>query len=356
MFNLQERISAFETLGRFMGQVSGKLPDEDLVKINEFFLEGMHEVIREAGLYNNWFSPENVHYAFSSWSEALGSDRLQKWVAGYPSDHFEGDPGKTVAVIMAGNVPLVGFHDFISILLTGNRVLAKPSSDDNKLLPFLAQVLVAIDRRFAERIVFADGRIKGFDAVIATGSDNSARYFEHYFGKYPHIIRKNRSSVAVLNGEEDEQSLVKLGEDVFRYFGLGCRNVSKVYLPKGYDLNRLFKAFFGYSGVIDNKKYGNNYDYNRAVLMMEKEDFLENGFMIMKPSEALHAPVSVLYTEEYEDIDELAQDLKKLEDKLQCIVSETGKIDSAISFGTTQQPQLWDYADNIDTIGFLHSV
>jgi hypothetical protein len=356
MLALRDRISAFEKLGRFMGQVREKSMDDDLQRINEYFLEGLHQVIREAELYNNWFTPENVHYAFAQWSDALTESNLHQWVNRYPMDHFENEESRTIAVVMAGNIPLVGFHDFLSILISGHKILVKPSADDNKILPYLAQVLVAIERNFAERISFAEGKITDFDAVIATGSDNSARYFDYYFGKYPHIIRKNRTSVAVLNGKEDEPTLVKLGEDIFRYFGLGCRNVSKIYIPKDYDLDRLFKAFYGYSGVIDNKKYGNNYDYNRAVLMMEKEDFLENGFMIIKKSEALHAPVSVVYVEEYDAIDVLSAKLEQDQDKLQCVVSEIPEFKESITFGTTQQPHLWDYADGIDTIRFLRGV
>ncbi len=355
MFELRDRISAFEKLGRFMGQVKEKSEDQDLKKINQYFFPGLQESILEAGLYNNWFSSDNVHYAFLQWSEALREQNLKKWIAMYPSDHFEHPATRTIATIMAGNIPLVGFHDFLSILLSGHKLLVKPSSDDQKLLPFIAQVLVAIDARFAERISFADGQIKDFDAVIATGSDNSSRYFEYYFGKYPNLIRKNRSSVAILTGDETEKQLKKLGEDVFRYYGLGCRNVSKVFIPRAYDLNNLFRAFFEFSGVIDNKKYGNNYDYNRAILMMEREDFLENGFMIIKASDALQAPVSVLYTEEYQDEKLLRAHLVELKEQIQCVVSQSGKAGD-IPFGSTQKPNLWDYADGVDTIRFLRSV
>ena len=356
MLKLRDRISAFEKLGRFMGQVREKSTDNDLERINDYFYGGLQQVIREAGLYNNWFTPDNVHYAFAQWSSLLTEEKLKEWTGRYPNDHFENDQSKTIAVVMAGNIPLVGFHDFLSILLSGHKVLVKPSADDNKLLPFIAQVLVAIERSFAELISFADGRITDFDAVIATGSDNSARYFEYYFSRYPHIIRRNRTSAAILTGSEKEETLVKLGEDIFRYFGLGCRNVSKIFIPHNYDLNRLFGAFFGFSGVIDNKKYGNNYDYNRAVLMMEKQDFLENGFMIIRKSESLQAPVSVVFVEEYADLDEVLHKVKVCGDSLQCIVSELPELEKSIPFGTTQQPELWDYADDIDIIRFLSSV
>lgn len=356
MFQLRDRISAFERLGRFMGQLRERSDDTDLSKVNEYFYDGLVETIQQAGLYNNWFTADNVHFALDQWSEALRLSNIEEWISQYPDDHFENDGKRSIAVIMAGNIPLVGFHDFLSILLSGHKILVKPSTDDNKLLPFLAQVLVAIDQRFAERIVFADGRLTGFDAIIATGSDNSSRYFEYYFSKYPHVIRQNRTSVSVLNGDEDEVALVKLGEDIFRYFGLGCRNVSKIYVPEAYDLDRLFKAFYGFKQVVDNQKYGNNYDYNRAVLMMESEDFLENGFMIMKRSENLHAPVSVVYIEEYTNKNHLKEQLNLVKDKLQCVISVEPEYEGAIPFGTSQQPQLWDYADDVDTIRFLRSV
>lgn len=256
---------------------------------------------------------------------------------------------------MAGNIPLVGFHDLISVLITGHRALAKPSSDDDKLLPYIAQVLVAINRSFAEQMSFADGKIRDFDAVIATGSNNSARYFDYYFRKYPNIIRKNRSSVAILTGAESEDELRDLGHDIFRYFGLGCRNVSKLYLPEGYDLDKLFHAFYQYKEVINNQKYGNNYDYNRAIYMMENHDFLENGFMIIKENESFHAPVSVVHYENYTSLNAADQNLQSQSKQLQCIVSSSDKVTGGISLGTTQMPQLWDYADKVDTIEFLQT-
>lgn len=353
MLDIAARISAFETLGRFIGQYDSEKQDEDLQKINSYFLDGFRQTIVEAGLYNNWFTKDNVEFALQQWSQALTRENLEEWIAKYPSDKFNPAEPKTIAIIMAGNIPLVGFHDFLSVLITGNKVLAKPSTDDDKLLPFLAQILVAIDKRFADYITLATGQLKEFDAVIATGSDNSSRYFEHYFGKYPNIIRKNRTSVAVLTGEESEETMLQLGEDVFRYFGLGCRNVSKIFLPQGYDIDKVFKAFFNFSHVIDNKKYSNNYDYNRAIFLMEKHDFLENGFVIIKENESLHAPAAVVYKEEYSSIAELNEKLASFEDQLQCIVSADENVNNRLPFGKAQQPQLWDYADKVDTISFL---
>ncbi len=356
MLDVAARISAFETLGRFMGQHSEDSIDEDLQKLNSFFLEDFRKVIQQAGIYNNWFTENNVKFALDQWSEALTRKNLENWVSRYSEEHFNNDGSKTIAIIMAGNIPLVGFHDFLTVLMTGHKVLAKPSSDDDKLLPFLAQVLVAIDRDFAGRIELATGQLKKFDAVIATGSNNSFRYFDHYFSQYPSVIRKNRSSVAVITGDESEADLKKLGEDVFRYFGLGCRNVSKLYLPKGYDLDRIFKAFYDFKDVIDNNKYGNNYDYNRAIFMLEKHDFLENGFVIIKENESVHAPAAVVHAERYDDLATVNNQLDELQGELQCVVSESGKISNSIPMGTTQKPALWDYADKVDTVQFLRTV
>lgn len=357
MLSLAQRIEAFDRLGRFMSQYKEDRPDPDLQKLNQYFLKEYRVCIKDAELFNHWFSEENLHFALQSWSEALSEEQLQAWTIDYDTDFFEHDRGaKTVAIIMAGNIPLVGFHDLLSVLIAGHRALVKPSSDDAKLIPFICQMLIAIDKEFASLIELADGQVKNFDAVIATGSNNSSRYFESYFGKYPNIIRKNRSSVAVLSGQESKEELELLGEDIFRYFGLGCRNVSKVYVPAEFEIQSLFEAFYKYSYVGDNNKYGNNYDYNRAIYLMEHHDFLENGFFIIKASENLHAPVAVLHYERYASLEDLKPKLDELSSEIQCLVSEIPDFDSSVSFGESQKPKLWDYADNVDTLAFLRSL
>ncbi|MEQ9262461.1 MAG: acyl-CoA reductase [Owenweeksia sp.] len=355
MFDLADRISAFGLLGQFLGQYEKENNADELKKLNQFFLAGLRENIQQAGIYNNWFTRDNTEFALQQWSEALSAQNLEAWTQRYPADHFNQDP-RTIAIIMAGNIPMVGFHDLLSVLLSGHKALIKPSGDDKILIPFICQVLVAIDRRFASRITLADGRLTGFDAIIATGSNNSSRYFDHYFSKYPHVIRKNRTSVAMLNGNETEAQLKNLSEDIFRYFGLGCRNVSKLYLPEGFDLDRLFKAFFQHKEVIDNKKYGNNYDYNRAIYMMERQAFLENGFMILKESTKLHAPASVVYYEFYADEKELVEKKETLSSQLQCVVGNPELDLCEAGFGQAQKPKLWDYADKVDILKFLRTV
>lgn len=356
MFDVLERINAFEKLGRFLAQTDEARNDDDLAKLNQYFLEEYHRTITAAGVYNNWFTIDNTKYALQAWSRSLTKENIDKWVSQYDESHFTNDASKTIAIVMAGNIPLVGLHDFITVLLTGHKVIAKPSSDDTKLIPFVAQLLVAIDQRFADRIRFADSKLTDFDAVIATGSNNSARYFEHYFGKYPHIIRKNRTSVAILDGKESVESLKKLGADIFQYFGLGCRNVSKLYLPEGYNTDTLFEAFYDFKEVINNGKYGNNYDYNRAIYLLEKQAFLENGFLILKENESLHAPAAVVHYQYYSNLETLEENLKSKEEELQCIVSEKGTGLDTLPMGTTQEPQLWNYADKVDTVKFLRAV
>lgn len=357
MLSLEQRIDAFHTLGMFLSQYKDEKEDKVLEKLNKHFLKEYRICIKDAELFNHWFTEENLHFALEEWSKALRTEQLQAWTIDYDMNFFEHDrQPKTVAIIMAGNIPLVGFHDLLSVLISGHKALIKPSSDDAKLIPFICQMLVALNREFASQIEFADGQLSNFDAVIATGSDNSSRYFDSYFGKYPHIIRKNRSSVALLSGDESPEQLERLGEDVFRFFGLGCRNVSKVYVPEDFNIQLIFESFYKYKSVGDHNKYGNNYDYNRAIFLMEHHDFLDNGFFILKENENLHAPVSVMHYERYTSIEMLQEKLTELEPQIQCLISEIPSLETAIPFGESQKPRLWDYADNIDTLAFLRSL
>jgi hypothetical protein len=219
-------------------------------------------------------------------------------------------------------------------------------------LPFLAKYLIHIEPEFTNKITFTEGRLENFDAVIATGSNNTARYFEYYFKDKPSIIRKSRNSVAVLNGKETKEQLVALGEDIFRYFGLGCRNVSKLFVPKGYLFDPFFEAMFEYQDVIHYEKYANNYDYNKAVFLMSNFKLLDNGFLTIKEDTSHASPISSVFYEFYENLADLEKKLETEEENIQCIVSDN-LIKNSISFGQTQQPKLWDYADNIDTISFL---
>jgi hypothetical protein len=256
-------------------------------------------------------------------------------------------------VVMAGNIPLVGFHDFLCVLISGNCFLGKLSRNDYYLLPTLAQILTSIDSRYKERITFTTDKIQGFDAVIATGSNNTSRYFEYYFGKYPHIIRKNRNSIAILSGHETPEDLAALTMDMFLYFGLGCRNVNKIFVPAGYNFFQLTEACKQFADYINHNNFRNNYDYYKTIFLMNNQSFIDGGFYILQENQLLHNPVSVFHYEYYIVISEVQSFIADNKENLQCIVGNMAEIPGIIPFGKAQKPHLDDYADNIDTIEFL---
>ena len=250
---------------------------------------------------------------------------------------------------------MVGFHDILSVLISGNKALIKLSSNDALLIPFLLKYLSTVEPQFKDRFEITKDKLGNFDAVIATGSDNTARYFDYYFGKYPNIIRKNRNSVAVLNGSESKEDLIALSEDIFRYYGLGCRNVSKLFVPKDYNFDHFFEGMFSQKDIIDDDKYANNYDYNKAVFLMSNFKLLDNGFMTIKEDTSYTSPISSVFYEFYDDLNDVKERLNADKDKIQCIVSNQ-ITENSLPFGSTQKPELWDYADNVDTIDFLLSL
>jgi hypothetical protein len=343
----------FIELGKFLSQFS----EEENIKnptvlYNDLFFEDFENLIQLSQSHNGWYTPENVYFSIQSWATVLKEENLDQWLAAY---NFKEVKSKNVGLILAGNIPLVGFHDFLSVLISGNNVLVKTSSNDQFLLPFLAKYLIAIEPEFANKITFIEGKLENFDAVIATGSNNTARYFEYYFKDKPSIIRKNRNSVAVLNGEETKEQLIALGEDIFRYFGLGCRNVSKIFVPKGYSFNAFFEAIFEYQNIIHYEKYANNYDYNKAVFLMSNFKLLDNGFLTIKEDNSYASPISSVFYEFYDSIEDLQIRLQTESEQIQCIVSNN-LVEYSIDFGQTQKPNLWDYADNVDTISFLLTI
>jgi hypothetical protein len=350
---LQERINAFVKLGDFLRQFSNKIiQKKDNIEHNNLFFDGFKHQIKLAKEHNGWFTENNIAFAFKSWCDALTHDNLNTWLKPYALENIN---PKQVAVIMAGNIPLVGFHDFLSVLISGHHVLVKQSSNDKNLLPFLAKYLEHIEPQFKGKIEFTEENIENFDAVIATGSNNTARYYEYYFKGKPSIIRNNRNSVAILTGDETAEDLKNLSEDIFRYFGLGCRNVSKLYVPKGYKFDAFFEAIYHWHPMIEIAKYANNYDYNKAVYLMSEFDMLENGFFMIKEDESFASPIATLFYEHYEDLSELKDYIETKKEQIQCIVSK-GFINNEIPFGHTQKPQLWDYADDVDSIKFLLSI
>ena len=342
--------NAFVELGKFINQFATiPFAKQEHVLQNDLFFDGFKHQIKLAKEHNGWFTESNIVYTLNSWSKELTYSKINNWTSKY---NFNNKNPKTVAIIMAGNIPLVGFHDFLSVLISGHNVLVKQSSNDKHLLPFLAKYLEVIEPSFKGRITFTEEKLENFDAVIATGSDNTARYFEYYFKNKPSIIRKNRNSVAVLTGNETSEQLEALSDDIFRYYGLGCRNVSKIFIPKNYNFDAFFNAVYKWHPIINESKYANNYDYNKAVYLMSEFEMLENGFLMIKEDESYASPIATLFYEYYNDIDEIKDKLIADKDKIQCIVSNK-LTDSDIAFGETQNPQLSDYADNLDTIEFL---
>ncbi len=351
--DVSQRINAFVQLGHFLSQYkSTGISKKEEIPYNDLFFDGFKNQIKLAQEHNGWFTQENILFSIAGWTALLTRDTLQKWIQVYPEINTASSPQKKIAVIMAGNIPLVGFHDFLSVLISGHSFIGKQSSNDRDLLPFLAKYLEYVEPSFKGRILFTDDQLPEHDAVIATGSDNTARYFEYYFGKKPHIIRKNRNSVAVLTGNETDQQLIGLAEDIFRYYGLGCRNVSKLYVPKDYNFDAFFNAIYSWKDIINQAKYANNYDYNKAVYLMSLFDLLENGFLMLKEDENFGSPIATLFYETYDSMNALQSQLDINTDKIQCIVSN-GFRESEIAFGQTQRPSLEDYADGVDTIEFL---
>jgi hypothetical protein len=336
---LQERIELLATLGK-------RLEGED---------EYLRAVMHRTHFNNPWFTIENQERAVKSIAEAfLQKEKLENWLAGY--DLPEAAPIKTVGLVMAGNLPLVGFHDLLCVFAAGQKAKIKLSDKDKFLLPYLLKLMGDINPAATNYFEFVE-KLAGFDAVIATGSNNSARYFESYFGKYPHIIRKNRNSVAVLDGSESEDDLLALGKDVFRYFGMGCRNVSKLYVPQGYDFQLLMERLHEYRDIILHDKYKNNFDYQLAILILNRAPHLNNGCVILVEQEAIPSGVALLHYSFYKDKKEVEKELRERSEEIQCVVAKPGWLACpVVPFGKTQSPGLEDYADGVDVMAFLKEI
>ncbi len=330
---IKERVDAFVKLGDLIR----RLTEDEREKLRT-----------QARAENNWFTPEAVDTALYGIEMNLYPDKLEEWINKYPVK----EKNKTIAVVMAGNVPAVGFHDLLCILLSGNNAMVRLSSKDAPLLTFLIRSLVKVAPAIERKLQITD-QLKDMDAVIATGSDNSSRYFDYYFGKYPHIIRKNRTSVGVLTGEETEDDIRQLGRDIFLYYGLGCRNVSKLFAPHEYNFSFLLNALEPFSTVMQHHKYHNNYDYNKSIYLVNKEHHLDNGFLLLKEDPQIVSPISVLFYESYRNGQDLTAKLNEQENKIQCIVSKSGHWPGSAAYGKAQFPELDDYADGVDTMEFL---
>ena len=326
----QLRIDLLERLGNYMREGS----------------EAWQAAKRMAVIQNAWFTPESVGLAEEHITqEYLNKEKLQSWIAQYP---LPGAP-KKVGIVMAGNIPLVGFHDFLCGFLSGHQLLLKLSSKDTVLMAHLIKKLSEWAPEVLEQVHIAE-MLKNCDAYIATGSNNTARYFEQYFRKYPSVIRRNRTSVAILDGNEGQDELMNLGKDIFSYFGLGCRNVTQVCIPEGYDLHNFLRTMEAWSGLNDHNKYRNNYDYHLALYMLNRVPYFDNGSLLMVENDLPFSAVSVLHYRYYSDAESLATELRASTD-IQAIIGHYG-----LPFGTAQRPSLSDYADGVDTMAFLCSL
>lgn len=344
----EEIINAFHHLGNLMRIHGAKLPWPGFssgVTEDEFL--AVELAIERQVHHNGWFTEESVRASMLNLGNWLSNELLTNWTDKYS---FNENP-KVVAVIMAGNIPLVGFHDFLCVLLSGNKVQCKLSSEDNKLLPLLTHYLFQFAPELKEFISFSDRNLSGFDAVIATGSNNSLVNFESYFSKYPHLFRHNRTSIAVLDGTETKEELKALGEDILNYFGRGCRNVTHLLIPENFDLNSFFEAIVSLGEIVNNKKYGNNYDYNKTIHLLNLESFLDNNFLLLKESTNLFSPLAMLHYHFYQSQEEIITYLEMHKDSIQCVVGH-----KYLPFGTAQCPSLSDYADNVDTMAWLNNL
>ena len=327
--NLQARINLMVQLGHYLKQNDPE----------------WQEIKQQAAYKNGWFTTEFVNKACDEIAtQFLDEKLLRNWVAHYRLD--DAIQPKNIGIVMAGNIPLVGFHDFLTVFISGHQQTIKLSSKDDVLLKFLIKKLYSLNITIQNDVSIAEN-LKGCDAYIATGSNNTARYFEQYFAKYPHIIRKNRTSVAVLNGLETEADLLELSHDIHLYFGLGCRNVSKIFVPADYNFEPLIKSFKAYDYFADHHKYKNNYDYQLSIVLLNHQYYMTNGATLLTQNEETFSPISHVFYDSYSDLSKLSNDLKQNDD-IQCIIGEGG-----LPFGTAQHPGLFSYADGVDTLQFL---
>ena len=332
--NIEKRIAAFANLG-------------DYILENPVLLQ---EVVNKTFIYNTWFTKENTNRALQNIAkEFLNKEKVQNWISAYDLEHTTYD-SKVIAIVAAGNIPMVAFHDILCVLISGNQLQLKLSEKDKYLLPFIFEKLTEIEPEFKDTISI-QFKLENFDAIIATGSNNTARYFEYYFSKYKNIIRRNRNSMAILTGNETEEDIENLGHDIFDYFGLGCRNVSKIFVPKDFDLMSLKEGLSKHKEVSQHNQYMNNLDYQRTLYLMNQTPLIDIDFINIVENKGLHSPISCLHVERYENIDEVNNYIIDEKENIQCVIGK-----DYLAFGKSQQPGLSDYADNVDTMKFILSL
>ncbi|MDC3079522.1 acyl-CoA reductase [Flavobacteriaceae bacterium] len=335
-------IDAFDHLGQQLNNYANQKA------VNPKASAILDEATSAAQVQNPWFTKDNIYTAFLNWAALLKRDVLTNWISGYQQVKWTDD---IVGLVLAGNLPLVGLHDLICVLMSGHKAVVKLASKDKVLIPALVRILQHSFNEINDRVQFVNDSLGQVDKVIATGSNNSSRYFSYYFKNIPHIIRKNRNSVAVLTGKETEDQLAGLADDICLYFGLGCRSVSKIWVPEGYDFDFLFRALFRHKDMIHHNGYANNYDYNKAIFLMNQEAILDNGFVILKEDERISSPIACLYYSYFKDRSDVDRLISTNYEDIQCIVSTTGN--DYVLPGRAQCPQLNDYADNVDTMEVL---
>ena len=337
----QNTINAFIALGQLFRDYSNHTNESNI------YIEKLDNAIVNASSRNKWFIKENLDFCIHTWGNTLTESNVSAWLNAYPAQHTT----QRLGLVLAGNIPLVGLHDVLSGLASGYSIEIKSSSNDNILLPFVIGFLIDTKPEWRNKIHFTDGKLGKFDRVIATGSTNTARYFKYYFKDVPHIVRKTRNGVAVLDGTETPEELIALCVDIMQYFGLGCRSVSHLMVPEGYDFNELFLALYDYRELIYHNAYANNYDYNKAVYLMQEEELLDNGFIMLKKDMALNSPIACVHYSTYANLKEAENSIRIQQENVQCVVSKCLK--NVLDFGQTQHPKLSDYADHVDTMAFL---
>ncbi|MFA7274348.1 MAG: acyl-CoA reductase [Crocinitomicaceae bacterium] len=344
----QELVAIFTQLGKVCRELGeGNEWKSFEIGVTEPEFEKLIYTVNRQFVYNGWFTKENVQRALLDWSNLLTEEKMNAWLSNYS---FAENP-KKIGIIMAGNIPLVGFHDFASIVLSGHLAICKLSTDDNTLLPALMDVMVNWNPDFANHFRLTAGKLGEIDAMIATGSNNSIQHFEQYFGHLPHIFRNNRTSIAILDGTETEAEREALGHDIFTYFGLGCRNVSHLLLPENYAIDLFFTGIFSFKDIIYNKKYGNNYDYNKAIFLMNKFNLLDNNFVLLRETEELHSPLAMVHHHSYKSKSDIDVYLNQHEGSIQAIIGH-----GYLPFGSAQSPAWEDYADGVDTMEWLSNL
>lgn len=342
---LSDRVKSFKKLGEILREY----PNSKDKKTDSI----LKAAAQSAEFENPWFTQEQICKSFNAIGKSLQDEKIELWLRPYIHRLKSVKKSKTTGVVMAGNIPAVGFHDFLCVLISGNTLLGKLSSQDKQLFPALSSILIEINKEWETAISWTTEKLASFDSLIATGTNNSARYFEYYFRNHPHLIRKNRNGIGIIAGEETREELLGFAGDIMSYFGLGCRNVSKIFVPENYDFSRLLEALNAYSHYSNHNKYRNNYEFRKSCFLLNKISFIDSGFLLLTQSDILASPVAVVNYEFYSHIPQIEAFIRKEKESIQCVVCNFDFPVTHVLPGMTQSPELWEYPDDIDTMNFL---